>query len=134
VSAAKALAVAIRGLVPVGVTHYPGQATTGAVLPWLVSNQVVPDIDSRSEAGTPHGQIGRLTLTAAAGTESGVLDLLDVVLPAFEGHRVTATGWVTSPLRRVGEVRIYSDEDVTLTGGLHPQVGHATFEYTVTGG
>lgn len=131
-SAAKALAVAIRALVPGGVTPYVGQAPTGAVLPWLVSNQSVPDIDSRSEAGTPHGQVGRVRLTAAAGTENGTLDILDLVLPAFEGHRVAVAGWVTSPLRRVGEVRVYPDFDVTLTGGIHPVVGAALFEYTVT--
>lgn len=131
-SAVAALAVAVRALVPAGVTHYIGQAPTGATLPRLISNQSVPDIDSRSEAGTPHGQVGRVRLTAAAGTEVGALVLLDTVLPAFEGHRVTASGWVTSPLRRVGEVHVYPDTDVTLTGGLHPMVGSALFEYTVT--
>lgn len=131
-SAAKALAVAVRALVPGGVTHHVGQAPTGAVLPWLVSNQSVPDIDSRSEAGTPHGQVGRVRLTAAAGTENGTLDLLDVVLPAFEGARVSVAGWVTSPLRRLGEVRVYPDIDVTPVSGLHPVVGAALFEYTVT--
>lgn len=131
-SAAKALAVAVRALIPVGVAHHVGQAPTGAVLPWLVSNQSVPDIDSRSEAGSPHGQVGRVRLTAAAGTENGTLDLLDLVLPVFEGARVSVAGWVTSPLRRVGEVRVYPDTDVTLTGGIHPVVGSATFEYTVT--
>jgi hypothetical protein len=132
VSASKALALAVRALVPVGVTHYSGAAPAGAAMPRVVSNQSVPDVDSRSEAGGPLGQIGRVRLTVAAGTESGVLDLLDTVLPAFEGVRVSVTGWVTSPLRRVGEVRVYPDTDVTLTGGLHPVVGAALFEYTVT--
>lgn len=131
-SATKALAVAIRALVPAGVTHHVGQAPTGAVPPWVVSNQSVPDIDSRSEAGTPHGQIGRVRLTIAGGNEDATLTIADKVLPPFEGARVTAAGWVTSPLRRVGEVRIYPDADVTLLGGGHPVVGSALFEYTVT--
>lgn len=131
-SAARALAVAIRALVPAGVAHHPGQAPTGAVLPWLVSNQSVPDIDSRSEAGTPHGQIGRVRLTAAGGNEDAVLAIVDKVIPAFEGARVAVDGWTTSPLRRIGDVRIYPDSEVTLTGGNHPIVGSALFEYTVT--
>lgn len=132
-SAAKALAVAIRALVPGSVTHYPGQPPTGATMPRLVTNQSVPGIVSRSEAGTPQARVGKVRLTAAAGTEDGTLALLDIVLPAFEGARVTAAGWITSPLQMVGdEARIYPDPDVTLTGGVHPVVGYAEFEYTVT--
>ena len=129
----KALAEAVRALAPASPPRFDGWAPTSAPLPRLVMNQSVPDIDSRSEASTPHAQVGSVLLTLVAGTESGVLILCDNVLPAFEGARPVVAGWNVSPLRRVGPVRIYADEDVTITAsGAHPMVGKATFEYTVT--
>ena len=128
---AKALAVAIRALAPSGVTKYDGQAPSGAAMPYLVVNQSVPDIDSRSEASTPHGRVGQVLLTVAGATEDAVLGRLDVILPAFEGARPVVAGWNVSPLRQVGLVRVYPDSTVTLPGGF-PMVGKATFEYAVT--
>lgn len=130
----RALAAAIRALVPTGVANrYDGQAPGGAPLPRVVLNQSVPDIDSRSEAGTPQGQVGSVLVTMAASTEDAVLALADTVLAAFEGARVEVAGWLTSPLRRVGPVRTFPDLDVaTSATNTYPMVGKATFEYTVT--
>lgn len=128
----RTLADAIRALVPVGITHHKGQAPTGAIPPWLVSNQSVPEVVSRSDASTPHARVGRVLLTVTGVTEDQTIVILDQVMPAFEGARVTAAGWLTSPLRQLGDVKIFPDFDVTLTGGTHPMVAKATFEYTVT--
>lgn len=128
----QALALAIRALSPEGITRYDGQPPTGATMPWLVMNQSVPEIVTRSEADTPQGHRGSVLLTIAGGNEDAVLGRLDLVLPAFEGARVSAEGWLTSPLRRIGDVKVFPDPSVTLTSGLHPIVGKATFEYTVT--
>jgi hypothetical protein len=128
----RALADAIRALAPASPQKFDGWAPTGAPLPRLVMNQEVPDVDSRSEASTPHGLVGRVLLTLVAGTETGVLILCDIVLPAFEGARPVVDGWNVSPLRQVGPVRIFAD-DVTVTAtDARPMVGKATFEYTVT--
>lgn len=130
-SAARALAEAIRALVPAGVTHHPGHAPTGARPPWVVSNQSAPAIVERSEAGGPTARVGRVRLNFSGASEDAVLAVMDTVLPALEGARVTVAGWSTSPLRMVGEPRIYPDEPtLTATGRL--MVGAAAFEYTVT--
>lgn len=129
----RALADAVRALAPVSPPRFDGWAPDGAPIPRLVMNQTVPDIDSRSEAGTAHAQVGSVLLTLVAGTETGVLILCDNVLPAFEEARVFVDGWNVSPLRRVGPVRVFPDDDVTITAtNTHPFVGKATFEYTVT--
>lgn len=128
---ARTLADALRALVPATVTRYDGEAPSGATLPWVVRNVSIPDVDSRSEASTPQGRVGRLRLTFAGATENAVLTIADLVMPSLEGARPVAAGWDVSPLRQVGEVRIYPDTDVTLPTG-HPLVGSAMFEFTAT--
>lgn len=129
----RALADAIRALAPATPPRFDGYAPSSAPIPRQILNQSVPDIDSRSEAGTPHAQVGSVLVTLVAATETGVLMLVDMVLPGFEGARPVVAGWSVSPLRRVGPVRIFADTDVPVTAtGLFPFVGKATFEYTVT--
>lgn len=131
-SSARALTAAVDALVPSTPTKYRGEAPEGSAMPYTVANHHVPEVLERSEGGSVTGQVGRVLITAAGKTEESVLATLDTVIPALEGQVVTVTGWSTSPLRRVGQTRIYPDWTVTLTGGNHPIVGVAEFTYAVT--
>ena len=128
---ARALAEAIRGLVPAGLRHYVGQVPTGTgALPWVVSNQSIPAVVERSLAATAHGSVGSVLLTVASTSENAVLDLLDTLHGAFEGARVSVPGWSVSPLAQHGSPSTFVD-DVTIAG--QPQrvmVGKVTYRYT----
>lgn len=130
---ARALADGIRALAPSLVPFHFGTAPASAELPWGVLNVSIPDVDARSLASTRQTLVGRVLVTIAAGTEDGVQIVGDAVLDAFEGARPVAEGWRVSPLRQVGEFRIFPDDDVVTTAtNLRPMVGKVTFEYTAT--
>lgn len=128
------LAAAVRALVPTGLNDFDGQAPDGAPLPRVVTNQSLPGVVTRSEAGTAHARTGSVLLTLAGASEESVAWLWDRLYPAFEGARITVAGWSTSPLRMLeDELRIFPDWDAALTAtNTYPMVGKATFAYTVT--
>lgn len=133
-NAGKALAEAVRALVvtPAGVPRHNGQAPSSSTLPWVVVGQSLPGVVERTETGDPAARVGRVRVTIAGANEDAVLTIADVVVPSLEGARAQISGWATSPLRQVGELRVYPDDQPTLSSGVRPTVGAALFEYTVT--
>lgn len=133
-SSVRPLAAAVLALAPAQFPTFDGQASQSAGFPRVVVSQRLPGVVSRSEAGPEHARSGRVQVTLAAETEDGVRVMWDAVYPAFEGARVAAEGWLTSPLRMLeDDVRVYPDRDVTLPStNAHPVVAVATFAYTVT--
>ena len=126
------LAAAINALAPEAYPVFDGDAT-GASFPRVVLTHRLPGVVARGESGDPHALGGQVQVTFSAATAAGVRTMWDVIFPAFEGARVAADGWLTTPLRMVEDnVRTYVDRDVTVpVANVYPVVGVVTFAYTV---
>lgn len=133
-SSAGTLVEAIAGLAPAQFPTFDGQAPSTAGFPRVILAHHLPGVVSRSEAGSVHGRAGRVVVTIASTSTTSVRVVWDAVFPAFDQARVSAEGWLTSPLRMLEDVlRVFPDRDVTLpSSNALAMVGVATFEYTVT--
>lgn len=144
-SSVQPLADAINALAPAQFATYDTNAAEsewvnqaardadGVVFPRAILTHRLPGVVTRSEAGTVHARSGSVQVTMAAASGDGIRIMWDAIYPAFEGARVTAAGWLTTPLRMLeDDLRTFVDRDVPVSGSTYPVVGVATFGYTVT--
>lgn len=112
-AAGEALVAAVRALVPPGFTHYKGEVDVATPTPpWVVSNVGVPDGVHVSEGA--HVSAGDLdvVLTVAGTSEASARVVLQAMVDAFSGARVTAAGWQVGALVRHQRPRVYSANQV----------------------
>lgn len=131
---ASAIAEAIYALAPAGVNKHRGVVAMSPTpaLPWLVVSQGIPAIVERSLASTAHANVGDVLLTVAGTSEASALWLMDRAIAAYEGARPVVTGWVLSPLERLGDVKVFPDDVVIANVNTRVMVAKATFRYTAT--
>jgi hypothetical protein len=115
-----------------GTRAYDGQVL-GDPDHFVVVNQRIPDPSSRSEARTrlAHWCLVRATVTGVAAQQ--VRNTAQQVIDALEGKRVTASGWLTSPLELLNTREPVEDRDAgKLASGRYPMFAVLEFEYTAT--
>lgn len=126
------------GLTPTKPRAFDGQvvkADNAAAAPvtFVVVNQQIPNVTSRSLARTRQAHTCRVRVTCTAPTAGGVRNRAQETVDALEGRRPTATGWATGPLVLVNAREPQEDREVAApTGGRYPMFAVLEFEYTAT--
>lgn len=100
---------------------------------FVVVNQQIPNVTSRSLARTRQAHLCRVRVTCTAPTAGGVRKRAQEAIDALEGKRPTATGWSTGPVALVNAREPVEDREVAApTGGRYPMFAVLEFEYTAT--
>lgn len=126
------------GATPTKVRAYDGQVVkadnaTSSPVTFVVVNQQIPNVTTRSLARTRQAHTCRVRVTCTAPTAGGVRSRAQETIDALEGRRPTATGWSTSPLALVNAREPLEDREVApATGGRYPMFAVLEFEYTAT--
>ena len=122
----EALGAAILAAIPRNVVPrvHEGQIPEGSEpkLPWVIASLRLPQVRERSLGATPIVTSAHLQLTVAAGTHTGVLQIVDDLM-GIDQHRLTVPGWECGPILVHNVRRPEVDRSLTLTG----TVAHAVF-------
>ena len=115
----EALGEAILAAIPRNVVTrvHEGQIPEGSEpkLPWVIASLRLPQIRERSLAATPIVTSAHLQLTVAAGTHTGVLQIVDDLM-GIDGHRLSVDGWECGPILVHNVRRPEVDRSLTITG------------------
>ena len=120
-----------------GLRAFDGQTIGDAdgVLPpaFIVVNQSIPDVWSRSLGRSRQAHRCLIRVTVTAGTAEGVRTVAQDVVDGLEGARPVTAGWSVSPIELFNTRPPEPDRDVDPGhGGRYPMFSVLEFEYTAT--
>lgn len=112
---------------------FDGQVPGTAPLAFIVVNQHIPDVVSRSLGRSRQAHRCLVRVTVTAGTAQGVREIAQDVIDGLEGSRPLTTGWSVTALELLNTREPTEDRDVDPGhGGRYPMFTVLEFEYTAT--
>lgn len=116
-----------------GLRAFDGQVPGTAPAAFVVVNQTLPDVWSRSMGRSRQAHRCLVRVTVTAGTAQGVRSIAQTVVDGLEGRRPVATGWSSSPLELLNTRAPTEDRDVDPgSGGRYPMFSVLEFVFTAT--
>lgn len=129
----EALRNGVRALFPESVHPFFGSVPPGTTVPWTFVLLSLPSPTERRLCGRISNRRCVMRLRIAAGNDTAVLQLWDMMRPSLEGVRPVVDGWQLTRLSQLNDdPQVYPDRDVTLPGGGHPIVAAVDFEFHAT--
>ena len=116
-----------------GLRAFDGQVPGSAPAAFVVVNQTIPDVWSRSLGRSRQAHRCLVRVTVTAGTAEGVRQVAEDVIDGLEGRRPVTPGWSVSPIELLNTRAPVEDRDVDPgSGGRYPMFSVLEFVYTAT--
>lgn len=116
-----------------GLRAFDGQVPGTAPAAFIVVNQTIPDVWSRSLGRSRQAHRCLVRVTVTAGTAEGVRLVAQDVVDGLEGRRPVTPGWSVSPIELLNTRAPAEDRDVDPgSGGRYPMFSVLEFVYTAT--